>query len=63
LRRGRVVYIGAAAASVGAFPLPVSSKNACLLITLQPGISYAAQISGKSGATGVALVEVYEVPN
>jgi uncharacterized delta-60 repeat protein len=59
----QVTDIGAAAASVGAFPLLMSSKDACLLITLQPGISYTAQISGKSGATGIALVEVYEVPN
>jgi hypothetical protein len=32
-----------------------------LLITLPPGL-YSAGISGASGDTGVALVEVYEVP-
>jgi hypothetical protein len=31
------------------------------LITLPPG-AYTAQVSGASGDTGVALVEVYEVP-
>jgi hypothetical protein len=39
----------------------VDSKDAALLLTLQPGI-YTAQVSGVAGATGVALVEVYEVP-
>jgi hypothetical protein len=44
-----------------AFPLPATSKDAALLVTLQPGL-YSAQISGVGGTTGVALVEVYEVP-
>ena len=38
-----------------------SSKDSALLITLPPGL-YSAGISGASGDTGVALVEVYEVP-
>ncbi|MBL9185865.1 MAG: hypothetical protein JNK23_00160 [Opitutaceae bacterium] len=46
---------------VGAFPLPVTSKDAALYLTLQPG-AYSAQITGVNGAIGVALVEVYEVP-
>jgi hypothetical protein len=32
-----------------------------LLINLAPG-AYTAQVSGVAGTTGVALVEVYEVP-
>jgi hypothetical protein len=44
-----------------AFPLPANSKDAALLVTLQPGV-YSAQVSGVGGTTGVALVEVYEVP-
>jgi hypothetical protein len=32
-----------------------------LLVSLPPG-SYTAQISGANNGTGVALVEVYEVP-
>jgi sugar lactone lactonase YvrE len=48
-------------ASVGAFPLSPSSRDAVLLVTLAPG-SYTAQISGVGNTTGVALVEVYEVP-
>jgi hypothetical protein len=31
------------------------------LVTLQPGV-YSAQVSGVGGTTGVALVEVYEMP-
>ena len=54
--------INAAANSVAAFSLPDgSSKDAALLITLPPG-TYTAQASGVNGTTGVALVEVYEVP-
>ncbi|MSU22899.1 MAG: hypothetical protein EXS32_03650 [Opitutus sp.] len=48
--------------SVGAFGLNSStSLDAVLLVTLAPG-SYTAQVSGVSGATGIALVEIYEVP-
>jgi len=51
-----------AAASVGAFQWSdPSSKDSAILVTLPPG-SYTAQVSGSSGDTGVALVEVYEVP-
>ncbi|MBI5689538.1 MAG: immunoglobulin domain-containing protein [Verrucomicrobia bacterium] len=52
------VSLGAAA--VGAFPLVPGSRDAALVLTLQPG-AYTAQVSGKSGATGVALIEVYEL--
>jgi hypothetical protein len=45
---------------VGAFSLPVSSKDAAILLTLTPG-GYTAVVSGINGATGVALVEVYAV--
>lgn len=54
--------ISAAAASVGAFAWSSgSSKDSAILVTLPPG-PYTAQVSGASGDTGVALVEVYEVP-
>lgn len=53
--------IAAAAASVGAFALPLESRDAVLLVTLPPG-SYTAQVSGVANTTGVALVEVYELP-
>jgi hypothetical protein len=48
--------------SIGAFSLAsATSRDAALLVTLAPG-SYTAQISGTGGTTGVALVEVYELP-
>jgi hypothetical protein len=53
--------LAAAFTATGAFPLPLASKDAALLVTLQPG-AYTAQVSGIGGTTGVALVEVYEAP-
>jgi hypothetical protein len=50
----------AAFAQVGAFALPPTSADSAILVTLPSG-SYTAQVSGASGATGIALVEVYEV--
>ena len=46
-------------AEVGAFPLPSGSKDAALIVTLQPG-PYTVQVTSVSGATGVALIEVYD---
>ncbi len=46
---------------IGAFDLATGSRDAVLLVSLPPG-SYTAQVSGVSGATGVALIEVYELP-
>jgi hypothetical protein len=53
--------LAAAFTRVGAFALPAGSRDAALLATLPPG-AYTAQVSGVGGTTGVALVEVYEVP-
>jgi sugar lactone lactonase YvrE len=46
--------------TVGAFRLD-SASDAALVVTLPPG-SYTAQVSGVAGTSGVALVEIYEVP-
>jgi hypothetical protein len=51
--------IQAAAARVGAFAWPSASADSAILVTLAPG-AYTAQVSGASGDTGVALVEVYD---
>lgn len=51
--------LSAAAAQVGAFPLPAGSKDSAVLVTLQPG-AYTVVVTSVSGATGVALVEVYD---
>ena len=53
--------IAVAAAQVQAFAFPAGSNDAALVVNLQPG-SYSAQVSGLGGTTGVALVEVYELP-
>jgi Immunoglobulin I-set domain len=49
-----------AARATGAFTLPVD-LDAAVVVTLPAG-AYTVQVSGVGGATGVALVEVYEVP-
>jgi hypothetical protein len=43
---------------VSAFPLPEGSRDAVLLPTLVQG-AYTITVSGKNGATGVVLVELY----
>jgi hypothetical protein len=48
-------------ASVGAFALTANSADTALLVTLPAG-AYTAQVAGANGTTGVALIEVYEVP-
>jgi hypothetical protein len=51
----------AAAQASGAFALGEGSRDAALLVQLDPG-AYTAQVTGVGGAAGVSLVEVYEVP-
>ena len=54
--------ITTAAIQTGAFILASGSKDAAVLITLNPG-AYTAQIkSAKNASSGVALIEIYEVP-
>ena len=53
--------VGLAGAQVGAFNLPATSRDSAILVTLDPG-TYSAQVSGVGNTTGVALVEIYEVP-
>ena len=47
--------------TVGAFNLNTAHQDSALLVTLPPG-NYTAQVSGLNGGTGIALVEIYEVP-
>jgi len=58
----------AASTQVGAFAMLEdriislrSGLDAAMLVTLPPG-SYTAKVSGFEGATGVALIEIYEMP-
>lgn len=53
--------LSAAFAQCGAFPFASGSKDAALLIDLQPGTSYTVQVSGVGGSSGTALIEVYDV--
>jgi len=58
---GGTAELTAAFSQVGAFALPAASKDAAVLATLQPG-SYTVQAKGVGTTTGIAIVEVYEVP-
>ena len=54
--------LSTAATAVGAFPLgSATSRDAALLVTQAPGV-YTSRVTGVGGATGVALLEIYEVP-
>jgi hypothetical protein len=55
------VAVNDAASRAGAFLLQPGSNDSALLLTLPPG-AYTAQVTGADGATGLALVEVYQVP-
>ena len=56
-----ISQIASTSTAVGAFALPAGSADCVLLLTLQPG-SYTAEVTGVGNATGIALVEVYQVP-
>jgi hypothetical protein len=56
--------------SAGAFSLPsyttlnglvIGEGDAAMVVTLPPG-AYTAQVQDANGGTGIALVEIYEVP-
>ncbi len=51
--------VAATAARVGAFALPAGSRDAAMLLNLAPA-NYTAVVTGQGGASGVALVEVYD---
>lgn len=53
--------IAAANTATGAFALSPGSADAAVLITLPPG-AYSAVVTGANGASGAAMVEVYEMP-
>ncbi len=52
--------LAAAFAQVGAFALPFGSEDSAILVTLPPG-AYTVQVNGAASATGIALIEVYEM--
>jgi sugar lactone lactonase YvrE len=52
--------IESAAAQAGAFGWKRGSKDAAVVMTLEPG-TYTAHVKGKADGTGVGLIEVYEL--
>jgi hypothetical protein len=54
--------IASTAASVGAFALTSGSADSATIVNLTPG-AYTMQVSGVNNSIGIALAEVYEVPN
>lgn len=44
----------------GAFPFAANSRDAALVVSLPPG-NFTIQVTGTAGATGLALVEIYEL--
>ena len=61
---GNGAAIVAAGRAAGAFALGEASKDAALLLDLEPG-AYTVQVTGVGGRfdnVGVALIEIYEVP-
>ena len=52
--------VAAAFAKAGAFPFNEGSRDAALVIDLNPG-SYTIQVAGVGGTGGVSLVEVYDL--
>ncbi len=55
------VAVANAETASGAFPLTAGSADSAVFVTLSPG-QYTVQVTGVNGTTGIALVEVYEVP-
>jgi hypothetical protein len=53
--------VASVAAQVGAFPLREGSRDAARVVELAAG-AYTVQVSGVGGTTGIALLELYEVP-
>lgn len=58
---GGAANIETARSNVGAFPVAADSRDALLLLTLEPG-NYVAEAQAPANASGTVLVEVYEVP-
>lgn len=54
--------LGATFDAVGTFRLGAGSRDAALVLELTGGQNYTAQVSGVGRTTGVALVEVFEIP-
>lgn len=58
---GGAPALAAAFTQAGAFPLTAATRDSALVVSVPAG-SYSAQVSGVGSTTGVALVEIYELP-
>lgn len=58
---GGGAVLATAMVKVGAFSLTPLSRDAAVLVNLAPG-AYTARVTGTPGSSGVALVDIYEVP-
>jgi hypothetical protein len=52
--------ISSASSAAGAFPFGGNSRDSAMIVMLPPG-AYTVQLSGVNNATGVGIVEVYDV--
>jgi hypothetical protein len=59
---GGTATLKTAFTTAGAFALTDASRDAAAVVSLQPG-SYTVVVSGVGNTTGLALVEVYELPD
>lgn len=57
---GGSASLASAFSRAGAFALAPDSSDSAVVVTLPAG-AYTAQVSGQAGATGVGLVEIYEL--
>lgn len=55
--------VAAATQALGAVGYASGSKDAALVLTLDPGTGYTAQVAGKNGGSGNALIEVFQLPD
>ncbi len=58
---GTGTNVAATSLAVGAFALPAGSKDSAINATNVGAGSYTIQLTGKGGATGAGLIELYEV--
>jgi hypothetical protein len=59
---GNGAAVAAAAAAVGAFPFTEAGSLDAALVATLPAQPYTVQAVGNGGSSGLALVELYEVP-
>ncbi len=58
---GNTTALSTAFVQAGAFGFTAGSRDAALLVDLEPGKNYTIQVSGVGNTTGLALVEVYDL--